>query len=48
VQKEVCSDFLSCYEAGGESFSSWVGTQDETWIHHVELQAKDSEWNGII
>jgi hypothetical protein len=48
LQKEVCSDLLSCCEAYGESFLLWIVTGDETWIHHFEPETKNSQWNGII
>jgi hypothetical protein len=40
VRKEVCSDFLSRYEADGESFLSRIVTGDETCIHHFEPETK--------
>jgi hypothetical protein len=47
VQKEVCSDLLSCYEADDESLFSRIVTADETWIHHFELETKrrSLEWH---
>jgi hypothetical protein len=38
VQKEKCSDFLSCYLADGESSLSHIITDDETFICHFEPQ----------
>jgi hypothetical protein len=40
VQKEVCSDLLSRYEADGESVLSRIVTRDETRIHHFEPETK--------
>jgi hypothetical protein len=45
--KEVCSYLLSCYEADGESFLSWIVTGDETWSHHFEPETRNQsvEWH---
>ena len=48
VQKATCSDFLLCYKGDGGSLLSQITSEEETWIHHFELQTKDSHLNGII
>ncbi|GFG34008.1 hypothetical protein Cfor_07538 [Coptotermes formosanus] len=47
VRKDACSDFLPCYEAGGESFSSQIVTENETRNHHYQPQTKrqSTEWH---
>jgi len=41
-RKAISSELFACFESEGEAFLYQIATSDETWVHHCELETKQS------
>jgi hypothetical protein len=45
-RKAISSELFACFEAEGEAFLFQIVKSDETWVHHCELETRQSmEWH---
>lgn len=48
-RKVISLEFLTCSEADGQEFFSWIITADETWVSFIlDWTRKDNTLNGKI